>query len=334
MSRMFHVFSDERTCRREHIEVTGETIEIRYSVGAGGINQRDDVRTIQGALNRVPALQGGPLPPLDVDGWAGPLTIGAIKKFQRTRCDYPWPDGRVDPGHRTISRLRDAIKESGQLTPQDHAVMTAVYAALEDARAWTHAARRSLHFAELTLRGHDFAVNPRHLELVHTYFHLDRVPEQQRLPEIAAIDRIFQHMQACILHTSPMTQLGTGYFQVMPLEIQHKGHMFAFPGGFHLTGRPRRMMYGSREDCIAVSTQRVLELVPRSIVVTRIVVHELAHFVGPRDGHPDHITDHAGLHKDPEAFERLTPYQARRNADSYCLFAGEAKLGSRTPLRI
>jgi hypothetical protein len=58
-------------------------LDIQGSVGRGGRNQRPDVEKIQRALNRVPRTQGGPLPPLGVDGLVGPKTIGAIYGFQK-----------------------------------------------------------------------------------------------------------------------------------------------------------------------------------------------------------------------------------------------------------
>src|SRR5262245_56416475 len=90
------------TCRCVKLDdnSTGGPIAIQCSVGRGGVNRTDDVRTIQDALNRMGPLRSGPVPPLDVDGFIGPKTIGAIEKFQREQCGFAWPDGRVDPGQK------------------------------------------------------------------------------------------------------------------------------------------------------------------------------------------------------------------------------------------
>lgn len=78
---------------------------ITGGVGRGGRNFPPvDVMTVQYLLNCVPAGQGGPSPELAVDGAAGPKTIAAIEKFQRTLgaiCD-----GRVDPGGATLRALQ------------------------------------------------------------------------------------------------------------------------------------------------------------------------------------------------------------------------------------
>lgn len=68
------------------------------SVGAGGANRPDDVRAVQTLL----AARG--FDPGPIDGHVGPATIAAIKAFQRGFAT--WPDGRVDPGGRTLRELQ------------------------------------------------------------------------------------------------------------------------------------------------------------------------------------------------------------------------------------
>jgi len=332
---MFEVFCQDGICRLRAIAASIDQVKITASVGNGGINIPDDVRTIQTALNRIPTLQGGPLVPLKVDGLSGPNTISAIRRFQRERCGFPFPDGRVDRDQRTITRLREATLEAqGLLELIDQTVMAAVYERLQEVRRWTHSARRSLHQAALFLSGFTFAVNPEHLALVNKYFHLDKVPEAERLKEIAHIDHIFQQMQVCILRTSPMTSLGTGYFQVAPLKAQRDnpdGRMFTFNGGFQLSGAPRKLAYGAREDSINICTRKLIHDLAFPGFVTRVLVHELAHFVGPGHG-PDKIDDHAYIHRDRKAFFKMSPFKARRSADSYSMFAGEANMRREPPL--
>src|SRR5262245_50233720 len=69
------------------------------------LNRAQDVETIQTLLNQVPANQGGPNPLLDLDGLIGPLTIGAIRKFQSFHLGFN--DGRVDPGQKTLAKLNE-----------------------------------------------------------------------------------------------------------------------------------------------------------------------------------------------------------------------------------
>jgi hypothetical protein len=71
--------------------------QIGASVGRGGVNKPDDVRTVQTLLN-LNGVQAGP-----ADGQCGPGTQNAILSFQRRFI--PNPDGRIDVGGYTWSRL-------------------------------------------------------------------------------------------------------------------------------------------------------------------------------------------------------------------------------------
>lgn len=77
--------------------------DIAAPVGVGGANRSADVKRVQELLNRFSPADGGPHPKLEVDGWIGPKTIAAIRKFQMTR--FGWHDDRVDPGGPTIVEL-------------------------------------------------------------------------------------------------------------------------------------------------------------------------------------------------------------------------------------
>jgi len=78
------------------------SIEITASVGRGGDNRKADTRRIQKALNEIyPALA------LTVDGLCGPNTVRRIERFQRDFMRVP--DGRIDPGGRSLARLNSAV---------------------------------------------------------------------------------------------------------------------------------------------------------------------------------------------------------------------------------
>ncbi|MGH1339351.1 MAG: peptidoglycan-binding protein [Aureispira sp.] len=70
---------------------------ISASVGKGGTNKEEDVRTIQGWLNSHGAG-------LEVNGQSDTSLINEIKKFQR-RLGNSRPDGKVDPGYDTFKGL-------------------------------------------------------------------------------------------------------------------------------------------------------------------------------------------------------------------------------------
>jgi peptidoglycan hydrolase-like protein with peptidoglycan-binding domain len=72
------------------------------SVGRGGLNRTEDVLLVQALLNRQ--IQA-PQRPLVVDGVMSSRTIAAIEEFQRRVVNIHRPDGRIDPGDRTMAAL-------------------------------------------------------------------------------------------------------------------------------------------------------------------------------------------------------------------------------------
>lgn len=85
-------------------------LRIKGSVGQGGANRKEDVRAVQASLNRHDLT---PLATLSTDGRSGPMTIRAIRHFQTRRLQISSPDGRVDPGGRTLRALHTAPTARG-----------------------------------------------------------------------------------------------------------------------------------------------------------------------------------------------------------------------------
>lgn len=75
---------------------------IKTSVGKGGKNEQADVKTVQELLNPF-ASQAG-FSKLKADGQPSSKLDKAISGFQEKICGFR-PDGRVDPGKRTIKKL-------------------------------------------------------------------------------------------------------------------------------------------------------------------------------------------------------------------------------------
>lgn len=74
---------------------------LKGSVGEAAINSRPDVKYVQHLLNDWRLSSGGSS--LAIDGIVGPLTIAAIREFQRARSGVV--DGRVDPNGPAIRWL-------------------------------------------------------------------------------------------------------------------------------------------------------------------------------------------------------------------------------------
>jgi hypothetical protein len=87
-------------------------ISLSNPVGDGHVpNRHADVVAVQRLLN----LHAGHLhmPLLKEDGVCGARTIGAIKEFQKRVVKLARPDGRVDPGGRTLAALSHGPKHGG-----------------------------------------------------------------------------------------------------------------------------------------------------------------------------------------------------------------------------
>ena len=78
---------------------------ITRSVGRGGINTADDVKTLQILLN-LNSYQLSPLAPPAESGVCGAATIAAIELFQRRIRNTARPDGKVDANGGTLAALR------------------------------------------------------------------------------------------------------------------------------------------------------------------------------------------------------------------------------------
>src|SRR5262245_14607881 len=88
-------------------------VVVGRSVGQGGVNVRDDVLTIQQALNAVDTDRGGPTPRLATDGLVGPLTRAAIGRFQKQNISFV--DFRIDPNGPTIQALNRVLGASSPI---------------------------------------------------------------------------------------------------------------------------------------------------------------------------------------------------------------------------
>ncbi len=104
---------------------------ITDSVGQGGVNHPDDVRTVYALLNKLLST------PLAVSDQVSDELIQAIKNFQQTFLSQP--DGRIDAGGRTWRELVTAgetpeatdisasVGEGGQNFPQDVRLVYALF---------------------------------------------------------------------------------------------------------------------------------------------------------------------------------------------------------------
>lgn len=121
---------------------------LKGSVGFGGANQRADVQLVQTLLNAVPAPRGGATPALDTDGLCGPMTTGAIRKFQT--ANQCMADGRIDVGGKTERTLLDILNQLGKLTALLGAAIAAPVTASQPVAGGANSAVRKKYLATAT----------------------------------------------------------------------------------------------------------------------------------------------------------------------------------------
>jgi len=338
------------------------SIVISGSVGRGGRNAYEDVKTIQGALNAVVPSDGGPTLKLAVDGVAGPLTIAAIERYQKRQLG--WSDGRIDTDEPTIHALNSrssgaAPAQKGVPKPkpvpppkataaQNKAFIGRIGGLLPRARHWVEMAQLKIDMAsEFVRKGR---VNPHdpypaihdigrpELALFDKYFRTGTSPATTKLHQLQHVKRIYDSMQTVLtdsLLQAPIFGWGVGYFQPDPADgtLAARGYVaYTFYGGWRQRrrdGKPRLSGDDNyegrkdlRQDTIFFPVGKLLTKTDNYILET--VIHEMAHFVGPGPNSSDRVADFTYDTK-PD-FLTVNNWTALHTAESYGYFAAEAAL--------
>jgi len=307
----------------DHISVP---FALGASVGAGGVNARDDAKTIQKALNRLDPGLGGADPKLKVDGLAWDKTIAAIRKFQTAQ--FGSGDGRVDPGRATEDRLNALllviwVNVSPRVVKKIYEVLLPkVLECLIAADAALLAARSSLLSRPAIDPGAAAA------RLVNKHFSLNQNPNLE--PDLDMIQGIFRNMLA-LVHRN-LSGVETT-FSAFPGRTDwadefRSGHVAvanAIPHGVAMKGQTTTVHARDgaklvlRDDQINIFRPFQFES-PDGQVCT--LVHEMSHYLGGPEGAGNAVDD--WRYGSPGDLSGLDPKFKARNADSYGNFAFEA----------
>lgn len=310
----------------------GGAIAISAPVGIKGANRSDDVMVIQRALNDVPPGQGRPVVPLKIDGVCGPKTKDAIQKFQLKHFGWKLADGRVDPDKDTIAKLNELSGGSSALPADFGGAQSAaatggrivrVVGLLDRSFSCIRAAQANL-LSALTVVNTPDSSNPSiglsragRMQLANRHFDVDTYPKADRRRVLNQILHTFDMMRQ--VFQRPGGLWGVATFDVDPLARPHVAYTYG--KGFHHPGRTQTEK-GKKIRTDAVYLCEKMDT-KTDEVVTCVIVHELAHFVGS----PDDITDFAyGWHDSPK-MQRLVPWQKLHNAMNHNNFAFDAKHG-------
>ncbi len=288
-------------------------VHVRSPVGRRGVNVAADVRAVQQALKIIPEKLGGK-PDIVVDGFNGPITIGAIEAFQRRHFGGDKADGTVDVRQRTVAKL-------SSLQPVKLARMDLARAQLDAARDCIRAGHAMALLAG-TVSG---PAGRRADELAERHFSLSRAADREA--GLKLLRSTFFDMSQVFARTNVFG--GDGFTQHFEAEPFSNRGVFAFTalGGFRASG-----MFGGifeagveqkwfRRDTIYLSAFFDVTTTDDRI---QTIVHELAHFVS---SHGEAIDDFAYGDADSPAVAKLSPRDKLHNAESIANFAFEAKFG-------
>lgn len=289
---------------------------IEKSVGQGGVNRKDDVLRIQKLLNRVATTDGGPMPPLAEDGITGPLTIGAIRNFQKWQ-KLAVVDGRVDPAGPTLRRLNEVKKDA--LSAQNAARLARTAAAMPDLIQMAKKAQRAAEEAmDFHANGPGLTRNKRAWDTAELYFAFGHQAKETTQQELRFIRTTYTRVLGVLAAPRPSVTggnpFGLNIFTIDPL------------GRDWMAYSPMQLSDDHR-DIPEVHSGLVylannLDTVRSEDWFKHILFHETVHFVDD-ESKERRIVDHGYREK----AMRLPHNLRMHNSDNYALFASHVAFG-------
>ncbi len=304
-----------KACKAYKFEEGISAWQIERSVGQGGHNLKNDVLKIQQLLNLIAPKDGGPLPPLAEDSIIGPLTIGAIKRFQIFHKTAR--DARVDPNGPTLKKMNEVPKRA--LAERNQIRLAAVIHSMPDLMAMASKGLRKIQAARdfVMLSSSGLTTSKRAYDLANLHFALDKLSRGVKLEKLSFISTTFSRVRGVLIRRpSPITggnpfgisiftidPLGKEWFAYSPMQRgdTNRAHPAVHSGHVYLCGKMDN----------ALSDHR-----------THILFHELIHFVDD-ESKERRITDH-GYRDDAM---KLPHAKRMHNSDNYALFASHVHFG-------
>jgi len=303
-------------------------ISITGSVGRGGRNLRDDVVSIQEALNRITPIQGGPTPALVVDGFVGPKTVAAIERFQKVQFTQKFPDGRVDPGQRTITRINELTGKHGVVASPSQAGQVLGFQQRSSlVQGTTDAQMRAAEALALDAEKRLTAAVTRLKKAVLAVAKSKRTAEEETL-----VREINWHFKAnadpspAAHMTKVQTILST---MLVAVKEQNLGTRSIFKKGTHpdpqaIAAATEGGWFSMKQD------ERFIIITPNFRTQSSgVIIHELGHFCGPAKTTGGSVAHRAspapfpnGTKKEDGStnYKDMSAFQARTNVYSYQIY--------------
>jgi hypothetical protein len=347
MAKECLAFSTDASCVVVRPSPQRDAVVIAASVGAAGANKPTDVRAIQSALNDVPSANGGPTPPLKVDGIVGSKTLAAIKHFQQTHVKVV--DSRIDPKGRTLAALNAELGSTvpiaaqgltgaaqgtrvPEFLPPDPEILATVVRLLGRIREVIRAATfrlatvdRFITNQKLSVPQGPFLANVREsVEILEAAFSIGKINNPR--PPFDNIKRVFQNMTVALNRTFETAPLIAPVLFVPNTHISMEPRAAAYTSRGGAFFKPGEKLDGINEPADRIYVCRNMLKAPEDFQVAALV-HELAHFVS---GQPIEVVDVVKQGtmlklRDRPRFNAIRPEDKIRSAEHYSFFAMAAK---------
>lgn len=314
----------ESRCLKADFAVDGTVAptdaRISASVGVGGANRADDVRTVQELLNDVTPPRGGPVPLLVVDGLCGPKTNAAIRNFQ-SKQQLPVVDGRADPDGPTMQALNSerANKSApeGDRRQREATRLATATSILPDAQS---AVQRAIGLVEAAMNfvmlGNGLTTSDEAFKFVDKHFKFAGLSRDHTLADLSILKVTYNRMKTVLRGKMGVT--GTEIFGANMFDVDPA------PG----TSPPQAKAYVPKEDDGEVRASRIywtdaIDGHPRDRFLY-LTLHELGHFVDEEDPALE-IVDHGYAFFGTVL--ALDHEKRMHNADNYAMMAFERSFG-------
>lgn len=289
--------------------------KIDKSVGQGGFNQKADVLKAQQLLNMIAPEDGGPVPPLAEDGFIGPFTLGAIKKFQQHHKTAS--DSRVDPNGPTLKKMNEVPKRA--LAEKNKARLARAARAMPDLKLMASKARGTIEAAInfVMLGPGALTTSRRPYDLADLHFAFGKQGRDATLSELQFIRTTFVRVNT-VLNSPPSPVTGGNPFGVSIFTIDPLGKPYKAYSMMQLGDDKREhpdVHSGHVYLCQGIDT--VID-----DLLTHILMHELVHFVDD-ETRERMIIDHGYR----EGAMKLPHDRRMHNSDNYALFASHVFFG-------
>lgn len=309
------------------------TAPITTTVGGRFSARSDDTFIVQQMLNAIPLSAGGPVESLKLDGICGAKTRAAISRFQSRNLGFA--DDRVDPNGRTIQALVAMIQDSpaiplGSIGAQQTAPAAAPAAANgADIVAVGSLSLRVLEPSIGILRFRMARADNRFFAFMNKHFGTGA--DKFRVSDLAQIQRIVGSIHLNVARFNAFGKLLVDDVLLFDATPSTSVIGWTVRGGNKMSTK-QIQIYMDRQ------TKKLIKAPGHSIFLTNLfasqlghekhltVLHEFAHYVGPRDGNFFAIDDNAYCNQ--PNFLTIPKFKKLHNAESIALFILEFCVGT------